>query len=102
MRKLLTILLLFSAITCYSQEYNCEAKIGEFGTWVAVDATISVNSQQINLTPIEGVKISVEIDKYKDGFYYYKDIIKVSIFSPEKDIYFVTILGQTYKCRLKT
>jgi len=102
MKKLITIILLFFAITCYSQEYNCNSKIGEFGTWIAADATVNVTSTQINLKPLDGVNISVEIDKYEEGFYYFKDIVRVSIFSPQQDIYFVTVLGQTYKCKLKT
>lgn len=87
---------------CYCQEYNCNAKVGEFGMWNTINATINITSKEINLKPIDGVNILIEIDKYENGFYYFKNIIRASIFSSEQNIYLITALGQTYKCKLKT
>jgi len=98
---ILFFIMLFGKI-CYCQEYNCNAKVGEFGMWSTIDATININSKQINVKPIDGVNISIEIDKYENGFYYFKNVIRVSIFSSEQSVYLITALGQTYKCKLKT
>lgn len=103
MKNTLILAFLFLCSFCYSQTtYECNAKIGEYGMWNIIDMNIVIYSDQIKLTPLEGVNLSIQYTKQQDGFYYYGEIIRASIFSPNEGEYLITVLGQIYKCKLRS